>query len=53
MNDIMTSIYVSQLVRVDISVDVAVLTIETFYSDDWSTYFSRDMLDFKRSNVKI
>ena len=34
INDSMTSIYVSQLVRVDISFDVAVLTIETFYSDD-------------------
>ena len=33
-NDSMPSIYVSQLVRVDISFDVAVLTIETFYSDD-------------------
>ena len=40
INDSMTSIYVSQLVRVDISFDVAVLTIETFYSDDWSSYFS-------------
>ena len=49
----MTSIYVSQLVRVDISFDVAVLTIETFYSDDWSSYFSRYMMYFKRSNVKI
>ena len=34
INDSMTSIHVSQLVRVDISFDVAVLTIETFYSDD-------------------
>ena len=34
INDSMTSIYVAQLVRVDISFDVAVLTMETFYSDD-------------------
>ena len=53
INDSMTSIYVWQLVRVDISFDVAVLTIETFYSDDWSSYFSRYMMYFKRSNVKI
>ena len=33
INVSMTSIDVSQLVRVDISFDVAVLTIETFYSD--------------------
>ena len=49
----MTSIHVSQLVRVDISFDVAVLTIETFYSDDWSSYFSRYMMYFKIHNVKI
>ena len=34
INDSMTSTHVSQLVRVNISFDVAVLTIETFYSDD-------------------
>ena len=34
INDSMTSIHVSQIVRVNISFDVAVLTIETFYSDD-------------------
>ena len=34
INDSMTSIHVSQLVRVDISFDIAVLTIETFYPDD-------------------
>ena len=49
----MTSIYVSQLVRVDISFDVAVLTIETFYSDDWSSYFARYMMYIKIRNVKI
>ena len=49
----MRSIHVSQLVRVDISFDVAVLTIETFYSDDWSSYFSRYMMYFKIRNVKI
>ena len=34
INECMTSIHVAQLVRVDISFDVAVLTIETFHSDD-------------------
>ena len=53
INDSMTSIYVSQLVRVDISFDVAVLTIETFYSDDWSSYFARYMMYIKIRNVKI
>ena len=53
INDSMTSIHISQLVRVDISFDVAVLTIETFYSDDWSSYCSRYMIYFKIRNVKI
>ena len=39
--------------RVDISFDVAVLIIETFYSDDWSSCFSRYMMYFKTRNVKI
>ena len=53
INDSMTSIHISHLVRVDISFDVAVLTIETFYSDDWSSYCSRYMMYFKIRNVKI
>ena len=53
INDSMTSIHVSQLVRVDISFDVAVLTIETFYPDDWSSYCSRYMMYLKIRSVKI
>ena len=42
INDSLTSTYVSQQMRQNISYGVAVLIFETFYyDDDWSSYLSR------------
>ena len=45
--------YKKQQVRADVCFNVTIFTIETFYLDDYSSYFSRYMMYFKICHVKI